>query len=403
MPDTTAHLALPFIMAAQAQKHVTHNEALRLLDAVVQLAILDRDLTAPPASPAEGARYIVASGAAGVWAGWDLNVALWVDGAWMRLVPEPGWIAWIVDEGGLFVWSGSAWAGVTGGDGGGSDGTGAFDLLGIGGATPDATNVLAVAAAAVLLNNAGAGIQLKLNKAAAGDTASLLFQDGWSGRAEMGLAGTDDFSVKVSNGSSWFSAMVASGADGRIAFPSGVVGLATSPFLVPVSGSYVQTANRNGAATATQAGVADRMDVFPWLCPTDLAIDQVAINVTTAVASAAGKVVIYASDANGRPDALIAETGSLDLSSTGPKADSISLSLKGGMTYWLGIRHSSTATISSWQAYTTPDLPVTAVATTAAKVLRRSLAFATAAPGSWDYSAGEATNGNAPSIWLRAA
>ena len=52
MPDTTAHLALPFIMAAQAQKHVTMNEALRLLDGIVQLSVLDRDLTAPPASPA---------------------------------------------------------------------------------------------------------------------------------------------------------------------------------------------------------------------------------------------------------------------------------------------------------------------------------------------------------------
>ena len=55
MPDTTAHLALPFIMAAQAQKHVTHNEALRLLDAMVQLSVLDRDLTAPLVSPADGA------------------------------------------------------------------------------------------------------------------------------------------------------------------------------------------------------------------------------------------------------------------------------------------------------------------------------------------------------------
>ena len=52
MSETSAHLALPFIMAAQAQKHVTMNEALRMLDGIVQLAILDRDLTTPPASPA---------------------------------------------------------------------------------------------------------------------------------------------------------------------------------------------------------------------------------------------------------------------------------------------------------------------------------------------------------------
>ena len=69
MSDISPHLLLPYLVAAQAQKHVTHNEALRLLDAVVQLSVLDRDLTAPPASPADGDRYIVAPAATCLWAG----------------------------------------------------------------------------------------------------------------------------------------------------------------------------------------------------------------------------------------------------------------------------------------------------------------------------------------------
>jgi len=56
MSDATTHLLLPYILAAQAQKHVTHNEALRLLDGLVHLSVLDRDLTAPPGSPADGDR-----------------------------------------------------------------------------------------------------------------------------------------------------------------------------------------------------------------------------------------------------------------------------------------------------------------------------------------------------------
>jgi len=112
MSDTTTHLGLPYLMAAQAQKHVTHNEALRLLDAMVQLAVLDRTRTAPPASPADGDRHLVASGATGLWAGWDLNVALWVDGVWLRLVPRPGWLVWVADEGAFLVWSGSSWVSV---------------------------------------------------------------------------------------------------------------------------------------------------------------------------------------------------------------------------------------------------------------------------------------------------
>jgi len=109
MSDITTHLLLPYILASQGQKHVTHNEALRLLDAMVQLSVLDRDLTGAPASPADGDRYIVASSATGLWTGWDLNVAFWVDGVWLRLVPRPGWLAWIADEATVFVWDGLAW------------------------------------------------------------------------------------------------------------------------------------------------------------------------------------------------------------------------------------------------------------------------------------------------------
>ena len=69
MPDTTPNIALPFLFAAQAQKHVTLNESLLRLDAVVQLTVLDRDLAAPPGSPADGDRFIIAAGASGAWAG----------------------------------------------------------------------------------------------------------------------------------------------------------------------------------------------------------------------------------------------------------------------------------------------------------------------------------------------
>jgi hypothetical protein len=50
MSDTSHILGLPYIQPAQAQKHVTHNEVLRVLDALVQLSVEDRDQTAPPAT-----------------------------------------------------------------------------------------------------------------------------------------------------------------------------------------------------------------------------------------------------------------------------------------------------------------------------------------------------------------
>jgi hypothetical protein len=111
MADTT-HLLLPLMAAAQAQKHVTHNDALLRLDGIVQLSVKDRDLTAPPASPSDGDRYIPASGATGAWAAWDLNIAWYVDGVWTKLVPREGWRVWIEDEDKMLVWNGGAWVSV---------------------------------------------------------------------------------------------------------------------------------------------------------------------------------------------------------------------------------------------------------------------------------------------------
>ena len=210
--DDTPNLALPYIMAAQAQKHVTHNEAIRALDALVQLTVLDRDLSAPPESPADGARYIVAGSPSGAWAGEAGSIAAWQDGAWRFYEPREGWLAWVADESALLYFDGADWAAATS--------FGNPLLLGIN-ATADLTNRLAVASDASLFSHDGADHRMKINKAAAGDTASQLFQTGLSGRAEFGLTGDDDWHVKVSpDGTTWHEALIADRATGRVTFPN---------------------------------------------------------------------------------------------------------------------------------------------------------------------------------------
>lgn len=200
--DNSPNLSLPYIAPSQAQKHVTVNEALRALDALVQLAVLDRDLAQPPASPAEGDRYIVAAGATGAWTGHDGEIAAFEDGAWMFHRPREGWLAFVADEGGVVAWHGGGWTGALQWVGGVTAPT-----LGVN-ATADAGNRLAVKSPASLFDNEGAGHQMKLNKAHAADTASLLLQTGYSGRAEIGLAGDDDLHLKVSaDGTSWTEAL----------------------------------------------------------------------------------------------------------------------------------------------------------------------------------------------------
>ena len=205
----TPNLGLPYIEAAQAQKHVTHNEALRLIDTLVQLAVLDRDLADPPGSPNEGERWIVAASPTDEWAGHADDIAAWQDGAWQFSTPQTGWVAFVADEGTLLVWNGSAWGDFF------STVTSIQNLARLGvGTTADATNPFAAKlnsalwAAKTAAEGGDGDLRSKMSKESAADVLSLLMQTNFSGRAEIGLIGDDDLAVKVSaDGSAWSTAL----------------------------------------------------------------------------------------------------------------------------------------------------------------------------------------------------
>lgn len=251
MSDSSVRLALPYIQPSQAQKHVTHNEGMAILDALVQLSVESRSVTAPPASPAATARHIVPAGATGAWAGQTGRVAILAEGGgWVFAVPAPGWRAWVADEGLMVVQQGGAWVDMVAerlADG--------IATLGINGPVGGADR-LAVTGEAALFTHGGGDHRIKVNKAAAGNTASLVFQTGFSGRAEMGLAGSDGFMVRVSDDGTTFrtalSVTPATGVpdlragatvDGRLAYTRGnVVGAVSQAAGLP-TGAVVERGN----------------------------------------------------------------------------------------------------------------------------------------------------------------
>jgi len=213
MSQNSPILALPYLQPAQAQKHVTHNEALRILDAVTQLSVLDAPQAAPPSEPAEGARYVVAPGASGAWLGHENAISVYVDNTWQFFAPQTGWRADVTSTGETFRFDGSTWALH-------SD-VANLTELGVN-TSADSTNRLAVASEATLLSHIGGGHQVKINKNAAPDTASLLYQTGWSGRAEMGTTGSDDFAIKVSaDGSTFHTGISLQAGSGAVHMPQG--------------------------------------------------------------------------------------------------------------------------------------------------------------------------------------
>ena len=666
MSETT-QLGLPLLQPSQAQKHVTVNDAMMVLDTVVQLSVKDSLLNAPPSLPLEGDRYIVGPAPTGAWSGMARQIGAWIGGAWVFYQPQDGWIAWDVvaakalvftlgtwqplssgslpntlpelginalpDATNKFVFSGtnslmtsagsidlamnkaaagntasltfkdgfsaralvglladdnftlkvssngSTFAtpliasgatgkiatllatsdGVTLSDGtdptkaakfsltGLSTGTtrtytlpdtsqtlahvggaaqtfagsvtmtnatasigtsvasatyglgngatgaaatktvdigsagvsgsttvvnvgsavaGALGTLvvnsptvtfansvtavampqatlsagrvGVGGATADATNRLSINSPNVLMNNAGAGIDLAINKAASGNDASVTFKTAFSSRALLGLLGSDDLTLKVSpDGATYFDGMVVDRTSGRATFPQGArLGplvndpasltdgtiwynstttqvraringatriLATDDiaFTQPGTGDFITTSMGSGTTTATAAGVAGRFDLFPFVPRGDVTCDQIAINVSTLVAAAQGKLVIYASNPLGQPTTRLFESAVLDYSTTGFKTATIAITFRKGQVYWIGNRHSSTATLTTFATGATPDLTTSDLTLQLRKVLRRTLAFATAAPDPWGYLSTETTNGSAVATFLR--
>jgi hypothetical protein len=183
--DHSARLALPYLAAGQMQKHVTLNEGLTRLDALVQTVVVSRTAAAQPGAPADGALWILPSGASGAdWSTRPAGALMRAEGGgWTVVETGDGLIALVEDADEVVVRHGGDWTPL-----GARLGVAqALTRLGLG-TTADAANPFAARLNAALWTalEAWAGgtgdLRLTLNKEAPGDVLSLLFQSGWGGR-----------------------------------------------------------------------------------------------------------------------------------------------------------------------------------------------------------------------------
>ena len=159
----------------------------------------------------------------GAWAGHGNHVAAWQDGGWVFCVPQVGWFAYVIDESALVAWNGTAWVSALAM-------LSVFQnlaLLGVG-TTADATNPFsaklnnALWVAKTVAEGGDGHLRYKMSKESAAKTLSLLFQDNFSGRAEIGLTGDDDFHFKVSaDGTSWVDAITIDRSTGKLSANQG--------------------------------------------------------------------------------------------------------------------------------------------------------------------------------------
>lgn len=175
--------------------------------------------------------------------------------------------------------------------------------------------------------------------------------------------------------------------------------------LKPAATAWITNAWNNTAFT-TQAQVAGRSVLSPFLSSHDVTIDQIGVSVATGVASALFKVVIYAADANGRPTTVLAESGTLDGATPATRTLALAspVNLAKGALYWIGVRSSSTATLRCLNVGASPQLTASTAATPVGTItlIRTGETFADPATA-WTYANSQLSNALAPLVLLRVA
>ena len=212
MEFSSPNLNLAYLAPAQAQKHITHNEALRQLDALVQLSALSISNAAKEES-VNGDRQIVGLSPVGIFEGHENDIAAYQDGVWAFYKPRTGWQCYIASLAQMYIYKADAWIKNQGEE---------VSKLGIN-AGADDINRLSLKGEATLLSHDGAGHQLKINKSGASDTASLLFQTNYASKAEIGLTGEDNIHLKVSeDGNSFKDGLIINSKGGHVSCPNGI-------------------------------------------------------------------------------------------------------------------------------------------------------------------------------------
>lgn len=123
---SSVHQGIPFLPEGVLDPAPATNNAIRVFDDVVQCAVISMALTAPPVSPADGDRYIVASPATGDWALHENDMASFVAEGTEWEFYAPTQVNYVLNQADQLLYlfdassSPGSWAPLTGGGGGGT-------------------------------------------------------------------------------------------------------------------------------------------------------------------------------------------------------------------------------------------------------------------------------------------
>lgn len=111
----TPNINLPTTPSGATNISAAYNDAMQLIDALLHLAVEDKDLSAPPVTVAGdiGKRWIIGAAPTGDWSGEAGNIALCTgENLWRIIKSKEGFEAWVIDEGAKYRYKSGAWTAV---------------------------------------------------------------------------------------------------------------------------------------------------------------------------------------------------------------------------------------------------------------------------------------------------
>ena len=197
--NETKNLNLPLLRQGQLNKDITVNDALTLIDSLLNASL--KTLTpfqSPPADLEEGDLILIAPNATESFEGKGGCIAFYNNG-WRFIKPREGLILWVRESKAMAVFNGEEFI-LQGGLHGGLENVKSLSIN----TQEDKNNRLSVCAPSSLFNAEEGDVRLVLNKSSDFATSSFIFQNKWQGVAEFGTIGGNNFILKVSpDGKTW--------------------------------------------------------------------------------------------------------------------------------------------------------------------------------------------------------
>jgi hypothetical protein len=106
MATKSTKFNMAYIIEGQQGNDVTFSDNTNILDAVIQIEVINQITSGAPASPSNGHAYIVANGGTGAFAGHDGEYAYFHD-QWYFFTPRAGWMIYDIAQDGVFYYNGS--------------------------------------------------------------------------------------------------------------------------------------------------------------------------------------------------------------------------------------------------------------------------------------------------------